>query len=356
MMRQGTHVFPLIVLLVACSTSSSRETSTHDAGDGSSQRPTDAAAGPDARSHVDAEGAPDAAHETDASSVYGPYGAAGPATVTTAELTVTPPSGQPFTVTAYVPGTSGLHPVVVLSSGFFQKALAYAPYGERLASWGVVAILRDNPGVNEAAAGIASDVGYVVSTWLGAQNADSTSPLDGRVDVTRIGLAGHSEGGQVSLLAAEGGALGKVKGVFGLDPVDSASDGGPEARGSIATIGVPIAFIGETTDGTGGVDGMPCAPAADDYEVLYADAASPIVAITAVHADHTMFEDPTHCTLCTLCTAGTANAADVLAFSVRYLTAFFARELLGDTHVGAAFQGAGSAADVSAGLTTVQSK
>lgn len=69
-----------------------------------------------------------------------------------------------------------------------------------------------------------------------------------------------------------------------------------------------------------------------------------------------MFEDPANCTFCTLCTAGTANQADVEGASARYLTAFFARELLGDTSVGAAFQGAGIAADVNSGLVTVVSK
>jgi hypothetical protein len=36
--------------------------------------------------------------------------------------------------------------------------------------------------------------------------------------------------------------------------------------------------------------------------------------------------------------------------------AFFARELLGDASVGSAFQGAGIAHDVNAGLVTVESK
>jgi len=143
--------------------------------------------------------------------------------------------------------------------------------------------------------------------------------------------------------------------VFGLDPVDTSTDN-VEARTTIATIGTPLAFIGETTDGTGGVAGMPCAPAADNFLVLYGDAASPAVAITAVGADHTMFEDPASCTLCTFCTAGTAKASTVLDTSVRYLTAFFARQLLGDATVGAAFQGAGEAQDVAAGTIQIVSK
>jgi hypothetical protein len=46
----------------------------------------------------------------------------------------------------------------------------------------------------------------------------------------------------------------------------------------------------------------------------------------------------------------------VLDASVRYLTAFFARLLLGDTSVGAAFAGAGIHADVADGVVTVESK
>jgi len=45
-----------------------------------------------------------------------------------------------------------------------------------------------------------------------------------------------------------------------------------------------------------------------------------------------------------------------VAYSVRYLTAFFARELLADVSVGGAFEGAGAAADVNAGLIEISSK
>jgi dienelactone hydrolase len=193
------------------------------------------------------------------------------------------------------------------------------------------------------------DVSYIVTTWLPSQNADSTSPLFGKVNVAAIGLAGHSRGGYVSLLAAEQGVLGKLKGLFGLDPVDTT----PSATTAIATIGVPLAFIGETTDSTGT---SACAPAADNYQVFYADAASPITAITAVGADHTMFEDAASCTLCTLCTAGTASQPAVLAYSVRYLTAFFARVLEGDTSVGETFDGAGAQSDIASGAIAVESK
>ena len=292
----------------------------------------------------------------DAAAGPGPYGSDGPYTVTTATFQVTSPTDT-FTTTAYIPGNAGADPVVILSSGFEQRGAAYAPYASRLASWGVITFLRDDPGALSSltAVNLAADVGYMATTWLATTNSDASSALRGKVDASKIGLAGHSRGGQVALLAGEGGAKGLIQGVFGLDPVDTATNG-VEARATLSTIGVPLAFIGETTDSTGGVAGMPCAPAADNYLVLFQAAASPVVAITAVNADHTMFEDPASCTFCTLCTAGTASQPLVLATAVRYLTAFFARQLLGDSSVGATFAGAGAGQDVAAGIIQLQWK
>jgi len=69
-----------------------------------------------------------------------------------------------------------------------------------------------------------------------------------------------------------------------------------------------------------------------------------------------MFQDPGYCNFCSVCTQGTANPSTVFGYSVRYLTAFFALELHGDKSVGAAFEGAGAAADVKAGLIQIASK
>jgi dienelactone hydrolase len=254
-----------------------------------------------------------------------------------------------FGTTVYIPSGSGPHPVVILLSGFFQEGEAYAAYAQRLASWGIVTLLRDDPGISESTADMVSDVGYEVDSWLPSQNEDSTSALYGRLDTTRIGLAGHSRGGQVALLA--GAALrGKIEGVFGLDPVDSTTP--PEASVSITTIGLPLAFIGETTDDAD----AGCAPANVDFLALYAAAPSPAVAISVPNADHTMFEDRDDCEFCNLCVAGTANQAMVEGTAVRYLTAYFARQLLGDSSVGPVFAGAGATVDLAAGTILVQSK
>src|SRR5205814_1619335 len=110
---------------------------------------------------------------------------------------------------------------------------------------------------------------------------------------------------------------GKLRGFFGLDPVDNAG----AAAADLATVAIPTVFLGETTDGAGA---MACAPAEQNFHVLYTAAPAPSLELTAVGADHTQFEEPASCAFCTLCTAGTADGAAVRRYAVRYLTAFFA--------------------------------
>lgn len=279
------------------------------------------------------------------------YDADGSVTYSTSTATVTGGAHGSFDVTLYVPNSAGAHPVVDLSPGLQQPASAYAPYGKRLASWGFVVVMRDDPGAFTSTPTVVDDISYVVATWLPAENAKASGALSGKLDLAKVGLAGHSRGGKSSLLAAENGAKGKVKGWFGLDPVDtSPTSGEPHARDTIATVGVPIAMLGAEVTTT-------CSPAADNYAAFYAAAVSPAVVVEALGANHVQVEDPATCSLCSFCSpAGTADTNVVLAYSVRYLTAFFARELLGDTTVGAAFAGAGAAADTAAGRVTITSK
>lgn len=291
-----------------------------------------------------------AAAASDLTSASGPplYDGDGPETWTELHLTASG-AGKSFPVVVYLPATAGPRPVVILSSGLQQPAAAYAPYGKRLASWGILAVLRDDPGVLSASAALADDIAFVLTSWL----PSAGGALAGRADGAHAGLAGHSRGGQASLLAAEGALHGKLAGFFGLDPVDATPNGGANARAQLASIAIPTAFLGETTDGAGS---MACAPSDSNFAVLFAAAPSPSLQITAVGADHTQFEDPAACSFCTLCTRGSADGALVLRASVRYLTAFFARLLLGDARVGSTLDGAGLGSDVAAGLMQSTSK
>ena len=115
-------------------------------------------------------------------------------------------------------------------------------------------------------------------------------------------------------------------------------------------IGIPTTFLGAEVESN-------CAPAGDSYPILYPLAPAPSVLLLGVGAGHTQLEVASACAGCGLCSpSGTANPDVVLAYAVRYFTAFFARELLGDTSVGATFDGAGAPTDVAAGRVKVQSK
>jgi len=271
------------------------------------------------------------------------YGSDGPVPYMVQTATLT--AGTTFNVTAYIPTSSGKHPAVAISAGSQQTAAGYAPYGKRLASYGIATIIADDPGVLTNTGVVVTNAVYVVATWIPSTFADT-------IDMSKIGLAGHSRGGAASLLAAEGGLAGKVVAWFGLDPVDNEFGMTPTAfaRTDLPSLTIPTAFIGAEVASN-------CAPTADSYPTLYPLAPSPSALIVGKNAGHIELELQSACTACTICTpSGTADPDVVLAYAVRYTTAFFARELLGDSSVGAAFDGVGGPNDVAAGLVTITSK
>ncbi len=282
---------------------------------------------------------------------YGAYDADGPHAVTMSELDVVRDDLSQFVVLVFTSAAPAPRPVVVLSPGLLQPDVAYTSFGLRLASHGIDVFVRGDPGGFTATTDVTADLTYFVSEWLPAQNADATSALHDALDLDRVGLAGHSRGGKASLIAAEDGLNGLVDGWFGLDPVDAAEfSGGVQAQASLDQLDVPTAYLGASVTSS-------CSPANSNYTVLYADTPSPSVQITGVGAGHTQLEDAAGCTGCSLCSpSGTADDDVVLDYAVRYLTAFFARELLDDATVGAAFQGAGVALDVAAGHVAITSK
>jgi hypothetical protein len=252
-------------------------------------------------------------------------------------------AGLSFDVTVYLPSTPGPYPAVAISCGSTQTAAGYVRYGERLASHGIAALFMDDPGVFTNTSDIVPNAVYLVDTWIPAM-------YPGVIDTAKIGLGGHSRGGAVSLLAAEHGLRGKVVAWFGVDPVDNQFLMAPRdyARTDLADLEIPTAFLGAEVTSN-------CAPAADSYPLLYPLAPAPKVLIVGLGAGHTQFELASACTACDLCTpSGTADGDVVLAYAIRYFTAFFARELSGDTAVGAGFEGAGGPADIAAGLVTIE--
>jgi pimeloyl-ACP methyl ester carboxylesterase len=272
------------------------------------------------------------------------YGASGPYEAMTTRHTVTE-GARSFEVVVSSPKGALPSPVVVLASGSTQTAAFYAPYAQRLASHGITTVLRSDPGPLVQTAEVAKDVTTLVLTWMPAA-------LGARVDLTRVGLAGHSRGGAATLLAAAQGLRGKVRAWFGLDPVDNQFLVGPGtfARSVLPSLALPTGMLGASIASN-------CSPAADSHPMLWPLLPVPAVLVVARGAGHMQLGDPAACTACAACTpAGTADAKSVLESAVRYVTAFFARELLGDANVGAAFEGAGSPSDASAGRVTVTTK
>jgi hypothetical protein len=170
----------------------------------------------------------------------------------------------------------------------------------------------------------------------------SGGPLEGKVDLGKVGLLGHSRGGQVSLIAATQGLSGKVAAFFGLDPVDSMQSG-TTVRNALPDLGIPSVYLGETLDGTSllGALGAACAPTDDNYAVLYGQSPSPSLLLTAIGAAHFDFERQDKATGAMLCQTGTANPSEVLDMAVALSTGLFARELLAQP-VGAGLDGAGA--------------
>jgi dienelactone hydrolase len=248
-------------------------------------------------------------------------------------------------VTVWMPSSPGKHPAVVIACGSTQKAPGYAPYAKRLASYGIAAFVIDDPGAFTNTVDVVAADANVAVTWMPATFGD-------RVDVGKVGLAGHSRGGAVSLLLAEHEMAGKVVAWFGIDPVDNqfGMTPGKFARTDLPQLAIPTTYLGAQVTSN-------CAPAADSYEMLYPKTPVPSVLLVGIGAGHTQFEPPDQCTACSICSpSGTADQPTVLSYAVRYVTAFFARELLGDASVGKTFDGAGAAADIAAGRVTLMSK
>ncbi len=223
------------------------------------------------------------------------------------------------------------YPVVIIAHGFQLPASQYYGYADRLASFGFVACAVDYPTsltqVNNVAN--AKDLSGALD-WAIAASKASGSPLSGLVDGARAGVAGHSLGGKLAVLAASMDA--RFKAVLGLDPVDSSMfcnpTDCPDASNKLP-LPIPTAFLGELTDSTAGAGGQACAPKADNYQTFFASAAAPSIEVTLNGANHMSFlDDPSSCGLtCSFCKQATAPHAQVIGIAYSYTVAFFERYL-----------------------------
>ena len=323
---------------------------TVDAPTGDAVTATDAPTGGDGGLPIDAPAGGDAATARDPGQP-GTYQA-----VVTASVSIPGLSGT-LAGTVCSPSTDGTtpaagpFPLVVVSPGYQLGRAQYRIYCEHLATWGYVVVTRDY-GSSGTQQDKAREVGKVIDWALG-----TASGLAARIDATKIGVAGHSLGGKVSINAAILDA--RIKAVVGWDPVDALppfSDGSvsvaPELMGGLT---VPIALLGETTDSTGGLGGMSCAPAADNYAKFYDSACNAPTAleVTVTGADHMdWIGDRNSCGLaCIACQNGSATEAAVHTLTFRVTAGWFERHLRGNTAMDAYLTspGVGAGATLRAG-------
>jgi len=226
-------------------------------------------------------------------------------------------SGRTLPADVYVPNGASPRPLVVVSPGFQLARTEYASLAHHLATWNFTVVLTDYADQSFSAdhALLAADVPAVI-TWALAQ-----SNLG--VDSTKIAVAGHSLGGDISVYAAS--LDSRIKAVVGWDPVDGNPTIVPsKVTGLTAALGV----LGETTDSTGS---FACAPAANNFTQFYAAAPSPSIEVTVANADHMSWIDDRSCLVCGLCTAGTATDASVHTITKRFDVAWLRRQLFSDT-------------------------
>jgi len=204
-----------------------------------------------------------------------------------------------ITIRVFIPQGEGTFPVAIFSNGFSQSASDYESYGERLASWGYIAVLWD---MREGALGSPTQnsrglMAAELSTWAFTQNTVSSSVLYKKIN-TSLGVvqAGHSLGGKCALQAAT--ADPKVVGYVLLDPVDCPppmppgipySEDNPNIIARINNTKAIGAFVGAELGDIGEL--IPCAPIACNYQRYYNNASAPAWEVTVTETGHAQFLD-----------------------------------------------------------------
>jgi pimeloyl-ACP methyl ester carboxylesterase len=265
-------------------------------------------------------------------------------------------------LTLFTPNGLTSRPVVIFTHGFQLAASDYDTLAEHLASWGYVVILPDLGGGFTATHVQQRDKLVKVLDWVVAGADAASGPLAGVADKAKIVMAGHSMGGKLSFLVAADDP--RPVAIFGVDPVDAA--GGPIAMDPasfpsvtperMGDIDVPFMVVGETKNGSGGLIGTPCAPAADNFHQYFANATGPAAEIEFLGAFHMSWLDDPGCLVCFACDKGTADDDTVKALTSRYFVAFLEGVVEGKTEYLAWTTGAAMQPDVAAGYVKTDTK
>ena len=225
-------------------------------------------------------------------------------------------SGGPTDMVVYSPQESGTYPVVVFQHGFLMANTHYSQMLTHLASHGFVVAAPQmyeagglpigTPSTEEEA-----QLANEVYDWL-ADHLDDA--IDADVDVTRLGLAGHSRGAK-AIWWALGEESRDVDAVAGIDPVDGTGGplgGEPQVLDDPVDIDAPVLSLGaELGSESAGIGQPACAPEGENYEEFFAASTSPAWQVLAHDYGHMdMLDDnPQGCGLeCDACVDGDSRA------------------------------------------------
>ncbi|MCU0676797.1 MAG: alpha/beta hydrolase fold domain-containing protein [Myxococcota bacterium] len=219
---------------------------------------------------------------------------------------------------------------------------------ERLASHGFVVVGIDSGGGGFGIpTGGPTNVEERDGVMAAIDWATTSAPFAASVDDERVGVAGHSRGGKVSVMVAAADA--RIDATLLLDPVNGCGPGQsysascPDVTSAAfaGALRMPVGVMGETNNATGGF--MPCAPTAQNYQTIF-DAitmSSWAVEWTFAGADHNDFTDDGGGALGAFaCPDGPGDDAMIRAQWRAMMVAFFRRHLAGDTAMDAWLTGA----------------
>jgi dienelactone hydrolase len=244
-------------------------------------------------------------------------------------------------------------PLIVFNVGWNAIRNTYESYCIQLAQWGYVCVIRYYPSLGILGLGQDLFEDHVahslrVISWAEEENQNPDSPIFGMVDTGNIGIIGHSLGGSVSLVAAP--MHPAVRAVVSLDAVYDAPR--PDRAYDFANLLAPVMYV------KAGVTSL-CSQAPGANLDLFANTFQPKYQVTITGADHMDFmEDPPDSPDSQdagnlFCDTGSIDPDETRIIAHRYAIPFFNVFLKGETEFETWFRGEEAAADVAAGIVTI---
>lgn len=225
---------------------------------------------------------------------------------------------------AELPGSNVTYPVVVIANGTGSIASTIEPVLKHLASWGFIVVGNDDKNSRTGESSAAS------LDFILASNEDPESAFFGKVDVNRVGIAGHSQGGVGAINAVTRQPNGgRYSAVFVASPTGEYwgknPDFGPEWAYEPAKLSVPTYAVA----GTGSFD----AGTAQDINATEGQGITPLWSL-----QNTFKAIPDGVSK-VIARLADGDHGDTLTSGSGYMTAWFLYWLAGDEQAGAAFTG-----------------